>query len=219
MNMVVPQYEMTTEPGYTGWDFVIPLDSLLQFSVLQDDPTSAAPPLREARTESVDPRLYHAILLTELRLSQLQGSIYRAKYPKPAYHHEVSNRTSHGFRTVIRLGYQYDEFNTVLSRVNALPHEDDEDGPTTYALEETLALLDDARPLVGAAFPRATASTTIDGGIDVYWKRPDRYLQLSIPASRNGARFIYHDDGQAKGVAEDPRPASLARWIRWFLGA
>jgi len=114
------------------------------------------------------------------------------------------------------------DFALVVSRVAELQHQDEEDeigGATEYAVKTTLRLLTDTAPLAGAAFSRASASTTVERGVHVYWKRAGRTLQLSIPSSESGAAFIYHRHGQEYAVETNISAHMLANWLYWFNNA
>ncbi len=109
-----------------------------------------------------------------------------------------------------------DHFDTNVSRLVKLLREDDaEDRPTPYAFEQALHLLMDIRHAVNGPFPRASVATAADQGIHVYWKRPDRYIKLSIPARSHETGYIYHEQGQEFGV-EGLSPQTLAKWTRWL---
>lgn len=108
------------------------------------------------------------------------------------------------------------EFAVVLSRVAELDDIDDGDGPTEHALASTVKLLSAVRPLVGAVFLRASASTTDAGGIHVYWERPGRTVLLSVPPASNEVSFIYHRDRDGYAADKDVTPQSLAHWLRWL---
>jgi hypothetical protein len=106
----------------------------------------------------------------------------------------------------------------VASRVETLLNEDDEeDRPTEHALVRTMELLSSAHCLV--PIPRASVATTVERGIHVYWKRPDRLLKLSIPAQGSESTFIYHEHGQEHAAERHVSPQVLADWLRWFNNA
>jgi hypothetical protein len=110
-----------------------------------------------------------------------------------------------------------DEFDTVLSRVAALTHEDDdEDRPTNYALRSTLTILFATRELLEIPFPRASTAVTQDRGIQVYWKRGGRFVELSIPPKDGGTEFIFHDDGSEYRAEQEVNGRVLAHWLRWL---
>lgn len=116
-----------------------------------------------------------------------------------------------------------DAFDLVLSCVAQLPQEDGEDdpegGPTEHAIGTAVRLLAEARPLVAGPFPRASTATTEERGIHVYWRKPNRTLQLSVPAGEQGTGFVYHREGQHYASERNVSAPLLAEWIRWFNNA
>src|SRR5919199_2121198 len=83
------------------------------------------------------------------------------------------------------------DFNLVIERVTSLVQEaeDEESGivpPTEYALAATLKILRAAYPLVEGTFPRGAVSTDDIGGISVYWMKPGRSVQLTVPTDEPG---------------------------------
>lgn len=109
-----------------------------------------------------------------------------------------------------------DEYALVLSRVANLDHVDDGDGPTEHAVASAINLLSAVHPLLRSSFPLAAVSTTDDGGIHVYWERPERTLLLSVPPDSGALGFIYHRDRDGYAADKDVTPHSLAHWIRWL---
>jgi hypothetical protein len=82
-----------------------------------------------------------------------------------------------------------DHYPISASGVEALLNEDDEeDRPTEHALVRAMELLSSAHCL--APIPRASVATTVERGIHVYRKRPDRLIRLSVPAQGSEASFI-----------------------------
>ena len=114
-----------------------------------------------------------------------------------------------------------DDFNLVVERLSSLTREaeDEESGivpPTDYALATTLKLLRATQPLVRGKFPRAAVSTGDLGGISVYWLKPGRSVQLTIPADEPGTHYLYHREGANSELEEGVTASSLARRLSWF---
>ncbi|GEM_PF-6619420 len=110
------------------------------------------------------------------------------------------------------------DYDTTISRVIAMAQEE-EDGPTLHALTTALVLLANLRDQIDFPFPRATASTTPDGGIHVYWERPGRTLVLAVPPRQDAAGYIYHEDATGHAALRDTSPQTLVRWLTWFAYA
>jgi len=110
------------------------------------------------------------------------------------------------------------DYDTTVSRVIATAQEE-EDGPTQYALSTALALLSNLRDQIDYPFPRATASGTPDGGIHVYWQQPGRALILAVPARQGDAGYVYHEDATGYGALRDMSTQTLVRWLTWFIYA
>jgi hypothetical protein len=110
-----------------------------------------------------------------------------------------------------------DDFDLVISRVaQLLDGEDEDESPTTYALDTTLRLLHDTRALLDGPFPRAAATTSVDHGVKLYWEHGSRFVEASIPDAEGKPGFIYHDDGPSYQAERDTTPAALAHWLRWL---
>jgi len=113
-----------------------------------------------------------------------------------------------------------DSFDLIVSRIAGLMREDDENSeesrPTQHALTLAMHILSAARPLLVGGFPRASVAATSEGGIHVYWKRPNRIVQMSAPATDATPGFIYHDDGNSHGTDRGLSAEALAHWICWL---
>jgi hypothetical protein len=97
--------------------------------------------------------------------------------------------------------------------------EDEESGivpPTDYALTATLKILRAAYPLVEGKFPRAAVSTDDVGGISVYWMKPGRSVQLTVPADEHGPSYLYYREGTNSELEKDVTASSLACRLSWF---
>ncbi len=113
------------------------------------------------------------------------------------------------------------DFNLVIERVTSLVQEaeDEESGivpPTEYALATTLKMLRAAYPLVEGRFPRAAVSTDDVGGISVYWMKPGRSVQLTVPADEHGPNYLYYREGTNSELDKDVTASSLTRRLSWF---
>lgn len=109
-----------------------------------------------------------------------------------------------------------DEFAAILSHIAQLHEIDADKGPTAHALTAAVKLLAEARSKLDAPFPSASASTTDDGGVHVYWERLGRSLLLSVPADGDEVGFIYHRGPEGYGADKDVTATTLARWIHWL---
>jgi hypothetical protein len=110
-----------------------------------------------------------------------------------------------------------DAFSVTISRVCDLWSDtDEEETPTTSVFAHALSLLFDTRDIVSGQFPRGSASTTVDRGIQVYWRLADRYLKLSVPHSEDQRSYIYSERGDGHGFEPEATPRALAKWIRWL---
>jgi hypothetical protein len=107
----------------------------------------------------------------------------------------------------------------VLERLDRLVQEAEEEDdvlPTDYALAETRRLLRAAFPLVRSTFPRAVATSDGRGWIYLYWRKPDRMVQLTVHADSGWPPSIYHSDGDTYDVEPNVTPARVAHWLNWF---
>ena len=117
-----------------------------------------------------------------------------------------------------------DEANrqAVLKRLDGLVQEAEEEEdtpPTAYALAETRRLLRAAFPLVWSTFSRAAATSDGRGWIHLYWRKPDRMVQLTVHADAGRSPSIYHSAGDVYDVEPNVTAQRLAHWLDWFADA
>jgi len=97
--------------------------------------------------------------------------------------------------------------------------EEDEYGrlrPTRYAFEESVRCLVDAAIEAyeqGRQIPFGRVSTDSEGGVRIEWIRPSASVHLVIPASKDGARYVYHEVAN-NYATDDATPERLAYWLR-----
>jgi hypothetical protein len=117
-----------------------------------------------------------------------------------------------------------DGFDITIRRVLDLDHPDEDDDPeyvkpTRHALLHVLAVLFLTHSVLQSPFPRAAVSTSDDGGISLFWTKPNRGVQLTIAATTRGLSFIYHREGKTSVLDKHVGPQELAKWLAWFNAA
>lgn len=108
------------------------------------------------------------------------------------------------------------DFNTVISRISNLL-QDEDIRPTQYALNTALSLVYETNQLLKGIFARASTAVDEDGSIFIYWRNPERTIELRIPAQRQGRYHIYHREGSSYGFERNVTASTLAAWIKWFM--
>lgn len=106
-----------------------------------------------------------------------------------------------------------------LGRFCQLPYiEEDEDytRPTQHAYASALRLVLQAGDLLPGAFPPALLTTTEQGGINWYWRKPDFSVQLTVASAPAGKDYIYvRAEGQSV-IEKDATAQNLADRLREF---
>ena len=129
---------------------------------------------------------------------------------------------SAGAATVVRSSPSDANLDVVLERVTSLVQEAEEDEvvpPSDHAVTETCRLLRAAFPLVRSAFPKASATSDGRGWIHLYWRKPERMVQLTVTGDPNQPAYIYHSAGDDYRTERDVTPRRLAYWLDWFADA
>ena len=106
-----------------------------------------------------------------------------------------------------------------LGRFCQLPYiEEDEDytRPTQYAYASALRLVLQAGDLLPGAFPPALLTTTEQGGINWYWRKPDFSVQLTVASGPAGKDYVYVRDNEESVIEEDVTAQHLADRLREF---
>jgi hypothetical protein len=106
-----------------------------------------------------------------------------------------------------------------LGRFCQLPYiEEDEDytRPTQYAYASALRLVLQAGDLLPGAFPPALLTTTEQGGINWYWRKPDFSVQLTVASAPMGKDYLYVRDRGQSVMDEDVTAQHLADRLREF---
>lgn len=106
-----------------------------------------------------------------------------------------------------------------LGRFCQLPYiEEDEDytRPTQYAYVSALRLVLQAGDLLPGAFPPALLTTTEQGGINWYWRKPQFSVQLTVAGAPTGKDYIYVRDEGESVIEEDVTAQHLADRLREF---
>ncbi len=106
-----------------------------------------------------------------------------------------------------------------LGRFCQLPYiEEDEDytRPTQHAYVSALRLVLQAGDLIPGAFPPALLTTTEQGGINWYWRKPDFSVQLTVASAPAGKDYVYVRDKGESVMDEDVTAQHLADRLRDF---
>ena len=106
-----------------------------------------------------------------------------------------------------------------LGRFCQLPYiEEDEDytRPTQHAYASALRLVLQAGDLLPGVFPPALLTTTGQGGINWYWRKPDFSVQLTVASAPDGKDYLYVRDKGQSAVDEDVTALHLADRLREF---
>jgi hypothetical protein len=114
------------------------------------------------------------------------------------------------------------ETQVTLSRLVSLLEEEETDDygvlrPTLFAFVTALELIVGASLQLLSGLPRATPCTDEQGGIRFEWSRPARQVGLVVPAHQGGRMYVYHADGDERGLAEQVSASTLANWLRWLV--
>ena len=106
-----------------------------------------------------------------------------------------------------------------LGRFCQLPYiEEDEDQtrPTQHAYASALRLVLQAGDLLPGVFPPALLTTTEQGGINWYWRKPEFSVQLTVASTEAGRDYLYiRANGQSE-MDEDVSAGHLADRLREF---
>ena len=100
-----------------------------------------------------------------------------------------------------------------------LPYiEEDEDytRPTQHAYASALRLVLQAGDLLPGVFPPALLTTTEQGGINWYWRKPDFSVQLTVASAPEGKDYLYLRDKGRSAIDEDVTALHLADRLREF---
>jgi hypothetical protein len=86
--------------------------------------------------------------------------------------------------------------------------------PTDEAFDRSVHLL--VRAAIEAypqrLIPAGCVSTDSEGGVRIEWVCPTASVHLVVPATRDRAPYIYHEDGDDY-TTEDATPERLAYWL------
>lgn len=108
-------------------------------------------------------------------------------------------------------------FGIILSRLARLMNDEDEIPPTPYALTATLEILFKAYKYIpGENFPKAAVTTDDSGGLYIYWRKPGRQLQLTVPGNEHSPSYIYHTENNNETMDKNISDLTLVHWLRWF---
>ncbi|MCB0061134.1 MAG: hypothetical protein KDE19_03430 [Caldilineaceae bacterium] len=98
-------------------------------------------------------------------------------------------------------------YYTVISRILDLLLEDEIDDeyggetlPTKHAVNRVLAVLSNTYEILGTVFPKASASTSFNGGIRVQWMHPQFSVRLIIPSVADQDEYIFSEDEETYGT-------------------
>jgi hypothetical protein len=106
-----------------------------------------------------------------------------------------------------------------LGRFCQLPYiEEDEDytRPTQHAYASALRLVLQAGDLLPGAFPPALLTTTEQGGINWYWRKPDFSVQLTTAGAPSERDYVYVRDKGESVIEEAVTAPHLADRLREF---
>ena len=117
---------------------------------------------------------------------------------------------------IVRFRPDEREFNLVISRISQILQEDDF-RPTEYALRTALTLVYEANQILKGVFARASVAVSEEGAISIYWRKPGRNLQLTVPAEEGRSAFIYHQENKDYSIERNAMPTTLANWLQWFM--
>jgi hypothetical protein len=91
--------------------------------------------------------------------------------------------------------------------------------PTPYAFDKAVDLLIDAAIVARMSahsgprqIPYGCVSTDAAGGVRIDWMRTTRSVRLSIPPTKEGVAYVYHEDGDAYAT-DDATPERLWHWL------
>jgi len=142
-----------------------------------------------------------------LKDTQLSGFVWRY----------VSSESSTSGGSVVQVKPDERDFNTVISRISNLSRDEDEIQPTDYALTTALTLVYEANQILGRVFARASVAVDEDGSIFIYWRKPERNIELKVPARKQGRHHIYHREGTSYAFERNVTASTLAKWLKWYM--
>ena len=70
--------------------------------------------------------------------------------------------------------------------------------------------------LMREAFPEALLTTTEQGGINCYWRKPGFSVQLTIASAAQGKDYVYVRDGDRSSMSEDISVIHLAERLQEY---
>lgn len=100
--------------------------------------------------------------------------------------------------------------------------EDEEAGifpPSEAALSRAWNLIREVAAATAQPLPVAAATDDGHNGVYLYWRKPDRTVQLIVPAAMDQPASLYHRNGWDYAVERDVVAADVARWLAWFTSA
>ena len=97
--------------------------------------------------------------------------------------------------------------------------EPDEVTPSHATLVRAWNVLDGAIRRMTSTLPIAAASDNGCGDLYIYWKRPERDVQLIVPADANRGPMIFRGEGSDTHLEPNVTPDDVGRWLDWFSGA
>ena len=109
-----------------------------------------------------------------------------------------------------------DNLADLLTQLESLANEPLEDDlgrlrPTDHALMTACSLLDEIAATT--RIPYGCVSIDYDGGVQIFWFRPDRCVTLAIPHVPEGRRYFFHDEGSEHGLEYDVAAAKIAPYL------
>ena len=96
--------------------------------------------------------------------------------------------------------------------------EEDEDytRPTQHAYTSAIKRIIQASDLMREAFPEALLTTTEQGGINCYWRKPGFSVRLTIAGTPQGKDYVYVRDNGQSSLSEDVSVVHLAERLQEY---
>jgi hypothetical protein len=112
------------------------------------------------------------------------------------------------------------ELNQLFSALTALLEDDEYDDdflrPTTYAIEQVRKWLSQTSQLIVKMPSGGHLSTDGSGGLRVEWAKGSKEIRLIVPATKEQAAFVYHEDGADYGADQNISSLTIAKWLTWL---
>lgn len=129
----------------------------------------------------------------------------------------VSESTSTSSEQVKGPVPQRENLSTVLSRLADLLKEEEDEKPLPIPFTLAYGLICDCNEAMQDGLPRAMPATSADRGVNVYWKRNGRQVNLCVPGSeggRYGKSYLFIDFGELPVIVPEATSADLAVALR-----